>query len=108
MIIDYQEKGSAAGSFEIIDLATNDPLTIHPPYGDVFYADDEAGVIRFYLRDADGNFFMASESEPTVPLADDRPWEERDRDDNLLNPVCVAWREERRAIRIVPKAEVGR
>ena len=106
MILDYEKMGREADAFEVIDLLTGNPLPMDVPYCDLFYADDGAGIIRMYQRDSIGNFLLASEDNPTVPLADQEPIAMKDRVGKILNPVVVAWKEEKRAIKIIAKDRV--
>lgn len=106
MILDYEKSGPEAASFEIIDAATDSPLPMVSPYSNVFYADDELGILRMYQTDERGNFLLANEATPTIPLEDQQPFAMYDPNKVLMNPVCVAWREEKRSIRIVKKESV--
>ncbi len=72
MIIDYQHHINDGLACDVLDAETGKPINIS-----VFYADDEAGVIRYFRRDEDGRII------------------------NIGNQI--AWAEERRKIRIVPK-----
>lgn len=78
MILDCRIDGGheAARAHRLLDAVTGEDLTTLL----VFYADDEAGVIRRYLL-RDGEFYCE-------PGADE-----------------LAWVEEHRAIRIVPRRE---
>ena len=80
---------------------------MEPPYDQIWYVDDEKGIIRYYLRNASGSFMLADEKEPGNPL-----WTEGEItkfnpiDGTPVDSVCVAWEEERRAIKIILKEEM--
>ncbi len=72
MIIDYQHHLNDALACDVLDAETGKPIE------SFFYADDEAGVIRYFRRDDTGMIQLIGNQ--------------------------IAWREERRKIKIVPKA----
>jgi hypothetical protein len=80
MILDIKANPRDARRYKILDAATGKDLGAVLP---IWYADDEAGVIRVHDHDLtpQGQFIFR-----TVPAGDE-----------------VAWTEYRRAIRIVPR-----
>lgn len=54
MIIDYKNDYDNARLYDIIEIATGKS---HPNM-DIFYADDETGVVRFYKRDEQAEFYF--------------------------------------------------
>jgi hypothetical protein len=77
MIVDFQADFDHARRYDIIDAATGRSMADQP----IFYADDETGVYRVYLRDERGVFRFDS-----------------------FHPAEVAWEERRGAFRLVLKA----
>jgi hypothetical protein len=67
MIIDFRTDPDHAQLYDIIDTATGRSMTDQP----IFYADDETGIYRVYLRDAKGGFYV----HPSHP--DEAAWLER-------------------------------
>ena len=110
MIIQWNtdETFDEANRHEIIDLETGLPLPMEPPWNDVFYADDEAGVVRLFIRGDQGDVLVAFESDPQTPVLGNLGPAKYDVDGKILNPICTAWREEKKAIKIVRKSEVIR
>lgn len=94
MIIDYSQPDSDAILYEILDSTTGEPLPMVYPWDSIYYADDEAGVVRHYLKDDAGRNLIAFESSPCTPLEVGQP---------IGEPTCPAWREIHKAIKIVPK-----
>ena len=94
MIIDYKEDPEHAWEHEILDAETGEPLPMEYPWNKVFYADDEAGILRHYLCDGAGKVLIALESDPFVPLKVGDP---------ITEPTCPAWQEVNRKIKIVAK-----
>jgi hypothetical protein len=80
MIVDFQSNPGHAALYDMIDTATGRSMYDQP----IFYADDEAGVYRVYLRDARGCFYF-----------------------DPFHPDKVAWEERRGTFRLVLKAEAG-
>jgi hypothetical protein len=78
MIIDYQSNPGHAALYDMVDAATGRSMYDQP----IFYADDEAGIYRVYLRDARGCFYF-----------------------DPFHPDRVAWEERRGTFRLVLKAE---
>ncbi len=93
MIIDYQTNGSHAGKFAIYDRDTGE--MIESPENRYFYADDEAGILRRYLRDDKGMKFTWDRrtKERIYGLNHDIPSDE----------IEVAWEEIRRSFVIRPR-----
>jgi len=56
MIIDFKNDWDHARRHDVIDPLTGEELT-EP----IFYADDEAGVIRFYLKDGRGAYYRGDD-----------------------------------------------
>lgn len=105
MILDWEADPAYASLYDIVDADTGESLPMGG-YGSVFYADDDAGILRLYLKDEDGKFFMARQDSPETKVSDDEPWTKTPRDgEGLTVPVCLAWREEKRRFRIVRKRE---
>lgn len=102
MILDYLRDPERAAGLDVLDAETGEP---HPNM-DVFYADDEAGVIRYYLRGADGEFFLARTNNPGVPASPADLWQREDNQGNVIPGPHLgwAWTEAAAKIRIVPKA----
>jgi hypothetical protein len=71
MIIDFQNDPDPTHAhallYDIVDAATGRSMADQP----IFYADDETGVYRVYLRNAKGEFY----ADPFHP--DEAAWEER-------------------------------
>ena len=131
MILDWQADRDHADRHEILDAATGEPLPMSPPYDMIFHADDEASILRYRLRDEEGNCYfalpdgrkvvdqwkvnearsygdLATGTEKTevvysgavdATLSDGTTVRVREED------IEIAWAEERKAIRIVPKCE---
>jgi hypothetical protein len=62
MVIDIPKHPEHGALYDVIDLDTGKPL-------DVFYADDEAGVYRVYLKSPRGHYYIG----PGLEVA----WEEK-------------------------------
>lgn len=108
MILDFSTQDLVvANGFEIMDLDSGQPLPMVPPYDDLWYADDEQGVIRYYIRSYDGKLMIAREESPDVPLMDQDQIAKYDLEGNPIESACVAWKEEKRRIKIVPKSELA-
>ncbi len=73
MIIDYKNKISDCFAWDVLDAETGENIN----HLRIFYADDEAGLIRRYLKDSNGKPYAVGDE--------------------------IAWTEEKRKIRIVPK-----
>jgi hypothetical protein len=67
MIVDFQSNPGHAALYDMVDAATGRLMADQP----IWYADDEAGIYRVYLRDAAGLFYT-DPSNPYEPV-----WEER-------------------------------
>ncbi len=110
MIIDRQKSlrhAQQAGIYDVCDAATHKPLG--PEYGRIWYADDEAGVIRRYIDGENGETPKALRSVPHLPLTDEQLEDHYIVKDGITywNPqLCLAWVEERVPIRIIRKADV--
>jgi hypothetical protein len=80
MIVDFHADFDHARLYDIVDAATGRSMADQP----IFYADDETGVYRVYLRDVRGVFRF-----------------------DPFHPDEVAWEERRGAFRLVLKARAG-
>jgi hypothetical protein len=84
MIVDFPNDPDPAHAhallYDMIDEATGRSMYDQP----IFYADDETGVYRVYLRNAKGEFY----ADPA-------------------NPDEAAWEERRAKFRFVLKAQAG-
>jgi hypothetical protein len=78
MIVDFQADFDHARRYDIVDTATGRSMADQS----IFYADDEAGIYRVYLRDARGVFRF-----------------------DPFHPDEVAWEERRGTFRLVLKAQ---
>jgi len=109
MILDWSSDQETAVQFDVIDADTGQP---HPNM-DVFYADDTSGLIRYYKRDDNGQFYHeASDGTPVTPAWTRAnpgrqvwvgPGAEGERKEYADADVQVARAEERANIRIVRK-----
>lgn len=107
MIVDRQNDPAHAAQYLVFDAVTSEPIDIKLLH--IWYADDEPGIIRTYLFNEYSEHVKALLSAPDVPLTE----EQIDRDHALykdgityLDPqLCLAWKEEKRPIRIIRKAE---
>jgi hypothetical protein len=68
MIVDFQANFDHARRYDIVDAATGLSMADQP----IFYADDEAGIYRVWLTDADGCYY----ADDPYNL-DELTWEER-------------------------------
>jgi hypothetical protein len=68
MIVDFQADFDHARLYDIIDTATGRSMADQP----IFYADDETGIYRVWLTDADGRYY----ADDPYNL-DEKTWEER-------------------------------
>jgi hypothetical protein len=107
MILNYREQVDSF-DFEIVDLETGQSLPMETPYDDVWYADDEKGIIRYYIRNDKNDFMFAKIDSPSDPIWHANEIAKFDPDGNPVgdDEICVAWKEERRSIKIVRKSEV--
>jgi uncharacterized protein YegP (UPF0339 family) len=80
MIVDFQADPGHAALYDIIDAAIGRSMYDQP----IFYADDETGVYRVYLTDANGQYYV----DPS-------------------DPDEMAREERRGAFRLVLKARAG-
>lgn len=106
MIIDCHADYDHACQYELLD-PTWQPLPMDGDYGNTWYADDQKGILRIYLVDSAGQPLLAYEHDPQTPLRDDQMCMEYKLENGVIveatPPVCLAWREEKRPIRIVKK-----
>lgn len=75
MIIDFQSDSKTARRYNVLCARTGECLN----HWHIFYADDEAGVVRCYVADEAGGLYLNETRDEAV------------------------WEERRKAIRIVPK-----
>jgi hypothetical protein len=84
MIVDFRNDPDPAHAhallYDMVDVATGESMADQA----IFYADDETGIYRFYLRDAKGHFYV-----------------------DPFHPSEAAWEERRGRFRFVLKAEAG-
>ena len=110
MILDFSSDKNAF-DFEIVDAESGLPLPMDSPYCDLWYADDEAGIIRYYAKGKDGVIPLAWASDPSTPIPEDETWrrkiKEGDKIIDVTPETCPCWKEEKRAIRIVRKELVN-
>ena len=97
MIIDFQTNAEHAALFEVLDANTWQPLeTASYP---ILYADDQKGIVRVALLNESGEFRPAFATDPQRPMTKEEMQSWRIDMGNLV----IAWREEKRPIRIVKK-----
>jgi hypothetical protein len=103
MIIDYHADPDHADQHDILDADTFQPLPMEPPWSDIFYADDARGILRYHLRDDQGQFFISYADAPGTRVPDDKLWRRFENGVDVTPEVCSAWREVRRRFRIARK-----
>jgi hypothetical protein len=108
MIIDWQNSPDEAARYSVFDMENGECLdrTLK-----IFYADDEAGILRCYSQDERGSLYLA---DPVTKLRIDREsFVHKTTDGKELYPLEggvlmerepeIAWREIKWPIRIRPR-----
>jgi hypothetical protein len=110
MIIDFQNDPGKAACYSVFDAETGECLDRTFP---VFYADDEAGIVRRYLRGENGRGYLRDPL--TKQLITGAVFENQDKsgkktyqlengEESDREPE-VAWEEIKRVIKIRPKPQ---